>query len=263
MDEAERLCDRVAIIDHGKVIALGSPARADRPARRRARRRVRPRRRRPSSPEPDGLRRPRLGPRGAGRGRRLLADRRRAAPGDPRPARRARRPGPPAGPADDPARQPGRRLRRPDRPPPPRRRRPRRPAGVGPGGRRRRGRATPGPSRRIDRQDGDRQPAGGPGNPSTARERRDASQLAVLPALPGPAPRVLSPAGADLLGLRVPDRPGHRAWAWRSRAGPPSRSRSTWSTARSPAPSSRRSRTTTRESPRARARRGERRSRRP
>ncbi len=26
MDEAERLCDRVAIIDHGKVIALGTPA---------------------------------------------------------------------------------------------------------------------------------------------------------------------------------------------------------------------------------------------
>src|SRR4051794_38074083 len=26
MDEAERLCDRVAIIDHGKVIAIGSPA---------------------------------------------------------------------------------------------------------------------------------------------------------------------------------------------------------------------------------------------
>src|SRR6185436_15972218 len=26
MDEAERLCDRVAIIDHGKLIALGSPA---------------------------------------------------------------------------------------------------------------------------------------------------------------------------------------------------------------------------------------------
>ena len=25
MDEAERLCDRVAIVDHGKVIALGSP----------------------------------------------------------------------------------------------------------------------------------------------------------------------------------------------------------------------------------------------
>jgi ABC-2 type transport system ATP-binding protein len=25
MDEAERLCDRVAVIDHGKIIALGSP----------------------------------------------------------------------------------------------------------------------------------------------------------------------------------------------------------------------------------------------
>ena len=33
MDEAERLCDRVAIIDQGKIIALGSPRRADRPAR--------------------------------------------------------------------------------------------------------------------------------------------------------------------------------------------------------------------------------------
>jgi len=26
MEEAERLCDRVAIVDHGKIIALGSPA---------------------------------------------------------------------------------------------------------------------------------------------------------------------------------------------------------------------------------------------
>jgi ABC-2 type transport system ATP-binding protein len=26
MDEAERLCDRVAVVDHGKVIALGRPA---------------------------------------------------------------------------------------------------------------------------------------------------------------------------------------------------------------------------------------------
>jgi ABC-2 type transport system ATP-binding protein len=26
MDEAERLCDRVAVVDHGGVIALGSPA---------------------------------------------------------------------------------------------------------------------------------------------------------------------------------------------------------------------------------------------
>ena len=27
MDEAERLCDRVAVVDHGKVIALGTPAK--------------------------------------------------------------------------------------------------------------------------------------------------------------------------------------------------------------------------------------------
>jgi ABC-2 type transport system ATP-binding protein len=27
MDEAERLCDRVAVVDHGKIIALGSPAK--------------------------------------------------------------------------------------------------------------------------------------------------------------------------------------------------------------------------------------------
>ena len=26
MDEAERLCDRIAIVDHGKVIARGTPA---------------------------------------------------------------------------------------------------------------------------------------------------------------------------------------------------------------------------------------------
>ena len=53
MDEAERLCDRVAVVDHGKVIALGTPARADRPAGRRARHRVRLRRGR-SRPLPAG-----------------------------------------------------------------------------------------------------------------------------------------------------------------------------------------------------------------
>ena len=36
MDEAERLCDRIAVVDHGKVIALGIAGGADRPARRRA-----------------------------------------------------------------------------------------------------------------------------------------------------------------------------------------------------------------------------------
>ena len=46
MEEAARLCDRVAIVDHGKVIALGHAARADRLARRGARGRVRGGRRR-------------------------------------------------------------------------------------------------------------------------------------------------------------------------------------------------------------------------
>ena len=47
MDEAERLCDRVAIVDHGKVIALGTPAELIaidwRQPRRRARRPTAPR----------------------------------------------------------------------------------------------------------------------------------------------------------------------------------------------------------------------------
>ena len=37
MDEAERLCERVAIMDHGKIIALGTPRELDRLDRRRAR----------------------------------------------------------------------------------------------------------------------------------------------------------------------------------------------------------------------------------
>ena len=37
MEEAARLCDRVAIVDHGKLLALGTPSRADRLARCRAR----------------------------------------------------------------------------------------------------------------------------------------------------------------------------------------------------------------------------------
>ena len=41
MDEAERLCDRVAIMDHGRIIALGTSAAADRLHRWRAYRGVR------------------------------------------------------------------------------------------------------------------------------------------------------------------------------------------------------------------------------
>ena len=41
MDEAERLCDRVAIVDHGKVIALGTPRELIALAGRRGRGRVR------------------------------------------------------------------------------------------------------------------------------------------------------------------------------------------------------------------------------
>ena len=32
MEEAERLCDRVAVVDHGRIIALGTPAELDRAA---------------------------------------------------------------------------------------------------------------------------------------------------------------------------------------------------------------------------------------
>ena len=43
MDEAERLCDRVAVIDHGKIIALGSPRELIARLGGDAHRRVRPR----------------------------------------------------------------------------------------------------------------------------------------------------------------------------------------------------------------------------
>ena len=45
MDEAERLCDELAIMDHGKVIARGTPGVTDRIDRRRAPRRALDRRR--------------------------------------------------------------------------------------------------------------------------------------------------------------------------------------------------------------------------
>ena len=42
MDEAEKLCDRVAVVDHGKVIALGTPAELIAQHRRRALHRIPP-----------------------------------------------------------------------------------------------------------------------------------------------------------------------------------------------------------------------------
>ena len=52
MDEAERLCDRVAIVDHGRVIARGHAARADRVAAGGARAGVRGGGRGPGSTRP-------------------------------------------------------------------------------------------------------------------------------------------------------------------------------------------------------------------
>ena len=46
MEEAERLCDRVAVIDTGRVVALDTPGRAGRAGRRRAAHPVPARRRR-------------------------------------------------------------------------------------------------------------------------------------------------------------------------------------------------------------------------
>ena len=34
IEEAERLCDQVTIMSHGKAVAVGAPSRADRRARR-------------------------------------------------------------------------------------------------------------------------------------------------------------------------------------------------------------------------------------
>ncbi len=122
MDEAERLCDRVAIVDHGKIIAQGSPAVADLPAWRRARRRVRGHRRQPADRGRDPGR-PAHRPARPRRGRRIRLDRRRAASGDSRLAGSAGGRTPSPGPADDPPGEPRRRLRLPHRPPPPRGRR--------------------------------------------------------------------------------------------------------------------------------------------
>ena len=121
MDEAERLCDRVAVVDHGKVIALGTPAELI--ARLGGEHVIEFAlgRRRPA-PAADELRRPADGAGRAARGRPVRPDRGRAArrpAGAARPLAAGR---PRAGRPDHPARQPRRRVRHPDRPAPARRR---------------------------------------------------------------------------------------------------------------------------------------------
>ena len=141
MDEAERLCDRVAIIDQGKIIALGSPRELIARLGGRPHRRVRAGGQRDTAGARD-LRRARFRARGPGRRRGIRADRRRAPSGHPRPARRARQPGPPL------ARLTTRHVSLedvfvvPHRPAPPRRRR-RGNAACNSGGRRRRNRTAP------------------------------------------------------------------------------------------------------------------------
>ncbi len=113
MDEAERLCDRVAIIDHGKIIAQGLASRVDRPAGRRSHHRVRPGRcgpaHRPGRELALGLESV-LAARVENDGYVLtVAEPHRAIPAL---LERARPPGATPGPLDDAARQPRGRLRR-------------------------------------------------------------------------------------------------------------------------------------------------------
>ncbi len=112
MDEAEKLCDRVAIVDQGQIIAQGSPAELIRSlggdhvvefaARGRAG---------GSRGVPGAAQRARR----ACRGRRAPAHRRRAARRDPGPAGAARAEGRDAGAPDDASREPRGRLRGADR----------------------------------------------------------------------------------------------------------------------------------------------------
>ncbi len=113
MEEAERLCDRVAIVDHGRMIAEGTPARADRVARRGARPGVRGRGRRAARHRGHRRRdwRQRAGPAGW----RLAAPGVRAARGHARAAGRAPPAGRPALGAPDPLRHARGRLRHPHR----------------------------------------------------------------------------------------------------------------------------------------------------
>ena len=113
MDEAERLCDRVAIIDQGKIIAQGSPAEL---ISRLGGDHIIEFALEESADGPDAgaelVAGARLGAGGAGRKRWLRLDGRPAASRDPGPARRTRPPRAAAGPLDDAAREPRGRLRR-------------------------------------------------------------------------------------------------------------------------------------------------------
>jgi len=116
MDEAERLCDRVAIIDQGRVIALGSPA--DLIARMGGEHVVEfALGGGGDGPEPEAAP---FSDQAPLRGGRLRPDRGRPPPRDPGAARLPRIHRPAPRPPDHPPGQPRRRLRRPDRPPPPR-----------------------------------------------------------------------------------------------------------------------------------------------
>ena len=157
-----------------------------------------------------------------------VADRRRAPSRDPGLARRARAPGAAAGPPHHPARQPGGRVRLAHRPPPARRR----DRATPPGQRGPRGRKRPsGGGRSIARS---RHAEAGhrlPPRSLATRPQPHAAIFAAISALPGPASRLLPPAGAGLLGLRLSDAAGDRARASPSGIGRRRRSRSTWSRA--------------------------------
>ena len=125
MDEAERLWDLVAVVDHGKVIALGSPAELIATLGGEHVDRVRGRERRgrgePAAGDGDAglplepLSRAPVGDRRADRGGERAAHGRRAAPGDSGAARPSRPRAASHDAADDAPRQPRGRLRQPDR----------------------------------------------------------------------------------------------------------------------------------------------------
>ena len=202
MDEAERLCDRVAIIDHGKIIAQGSPAELI--SRLGGDHIIEFALEESAAGMPLELNtllglESVLAARGENDGFVLtVAQPHRAIPallerGRPRRAV--------AGPLDDEACESRGRVRCADRPPLARRQRRR------PGGTRTRRAEKPLEDDGLDRACKD-------GSLISTLSRCKALYAAIvsaLPALPGPSPRLLPPAGAGLLGLRLSDDHGDRA----------------------------------------------------